>query len=207
MLITPDSYAWNDSNAFIIYVPYGVKIKLTTGDFGKANQTYCETLQTSAQEKVLTVCDGINGMARIFNGNQVKDGAYLMKSTPMGWNSNYQILSGQPLDVSGAIRGSVASWMAGDFNYDVSDQWSDQMNSGNLDEATATAIGTLEIKESTAGFFNIPVCKVYDLNSFPPASPQVYPCACAYTSAVSEPTFPSLPLSKLKTIADRRHKW
>lgn len=207
MLITPHSYAWNDSNAFIIYVPYGVKIKLTSGDFGEANQTYCETLQTSAQEKVLTVCDGMNGMARIFNGNQANDGAYLMKTTPMGWDSNYQILSGETLDVSGAVRGSVASWAAGDFNYDVSDQWSDELNSGNLDEATATAIGTLDISESTAGFFNIPVCRVFDLASFPPASPHGYPCACAYTSAVSERAVLFQSLSKLKRIADRRHKW
>ena len=190
MLIRPPSYAWNDSNAFIIYVPYGVKIKLTSGDFGEANQTYCETLQTSAQEKVLTVCDGMNGMARIFNANQANDGNDLMNTTPMGWNSNYLILSGEPFDTSAAIRGSVASWAAGNFNYDVADQWSDEMTSGNLDEATAVAIGTLDIAESTAGFFNIPVCKVYDLASFPPATPQGYPCACAYNSAVSKPTCP-----------------
>ncbi|KAK0515841.1 hypothetical protein JMJ35_001875 [Cladonia borealis] len=177
------NYAWNDSNAFIIYVPYGVKIKLTSGDFGEVDQTYCETLQTSAQEKVLTVCDGMNGMARIFNGNQATVGNQLMSTTPMGWNSNYEILSGEPFDTSAAIRGSVASWAAGDFNYDVSDQFSDQLNSGALDDATAVAIGNLNISESTAGFFNIPVCKVYDLASFPPASPNGYPCACAYTSA------------------------
>ena len=188
MLITTYSYAWNDSNAFIIYVPYGVKIKLTTGDFGEANQTYCETLQTSDQEKVLTVCDGMNGMARIFNGNQANSGAYLMTTAPMAWNANYQILSGQTFDTSAAIRGSVASWAAGDFNYDIGDQWSDQLTSGNLDEATATAIGSLNISEATAGFFNIPVCRVFDLASFPPASPQSYPCACAYSSAVSEPS-------------------
>ena len=201
------SYAWNDSNAFIIYVPYGVKIKLTSGDFGEANQTYCETLQTSAQEKVLTVCDGMNGMARIFNANQITDGNELITTTPMGWNSNYQILSGQTFDTSAAIRGSVASWAAGDFNYDVSDQYSDQLNSGNLEEATAVAIGTLNISESTAGFFNIPVCRVFDLASFPPASPGSYPCACGYPSAVSEPAFPFHSSSKLKTVADRRHKW
>ena len=206
MLIRPPSYAWNDSNAFIIYVPYGVKIKLTSGDFGEANQTYCETLQTSAQEKVLTVCDGMNGMARIFNANQANAGNDLMSTTPMGWNANYQILSGEPFDTSAAIRGSVASWAAGDFNYDVADQWSDEMTSGNLDEATATAIGTLDIAESTAGFFNIPVCRVFDLASFPPASPQAYPCACAYSSAVSKPTFSFQSVSKLKTIADRRHE-
>ncbi len=198
------SYAWNDSNAFIIYVPYSVKIKFTNGDFGEANQTYCETLQTSAEEKVLTVCDGMNGMARIFNAN---DGGFPMGTAPMGWDSNYQILSGEPFDTSAAIRGSVASWTAGDFNYDLSDQWSDQLTSGNLDESTATAIGTLDVTESTAGFFNIPVCRVYDLASFPPASPNSYACACAYNSAVSESTFPPQSLSKLKTVAVRRHKW
>ena len=202
------SYAWNDSNAFIIYVPYGVKIKLTSGDFGEADQDYCETLQTSVQEKALTVCDGMNGMARIFNGNQATVGNQLMGTSPMGWNSNYEILSGQPFDTSAAIRGSVASWAAGDFNYDVSDKFSDQLNSGVLDPATAVAIGNLNISESTAGFFNIPVCKVYDLASFPPATPNGYPCACAYSSAVSKPPFLSnLTISKLKTVEDRRHKW
>ena len=124
----------------------------------------------------------------------------------MAWDSNYQILSGEPFDASAAIRGSVASWTAGDFNYDVADQWSDQLTSGNLDESTATAIGSLDVMESTAGFFNIPVCKVYDLASFPPASPSTYACACAFLSAVSEPTLPSQSLSELRIVADRRHE-
>ena len=149
----------------------------------------------------------MNGMARIFNGNQATVGNQLMSTTPMGWDSNYEILSREPFDTSAAIRGSVASWAAGDFNYDVSDQFSDQLNSGALDDATTVAIGNLNISESTAGFFNIPVCKVYDLASFPPASPNGYPCACAYTSAVSKAPFPFPSLLKLKTIEDRRHKW
>ena len=132
----------------------------------------------------------MNGMARIFNANQAKTPADLMNSAPMAWNANYQILSGETFDTSAAVRGSVASWAAGDFNYDIGSQWSDQLTSGNLDEATATAIGTLDISEATAGFFNIPVCRVFDLASFPPASPQAPPCACAYASAVSDPTFP-----------------
>ena len=149
----------------------------------------------------------MNGMARIFNGNQATVGNQLMGTTPMGWNSNYEILSGEPFDTSAAIRGSVASWAAGDFNYDVSAQFSDQLNLGALDDATAVAIGNLNISESTAGFFNIPVCKVYDLASFPPASPNGYPCACAYTSAVSKAPFPFSSLSKLIIFEDRRHKW
>ena len=132
----------------------------------------------------------MNGMARIFNANQAKTTDDLMNSAPMAWNANYQILSGETFDTSAAIRGSVASWAAGDFNYDIGSQWSDQLTSGNLDEATAMAIGTLDISEATAGFFNIPVCRVFDLASFPPASPQAPPCACAYASAVSDPTFP-----------------
>lgn len=138
----------------------------------------------------------MNGMARIFNGNQAKGPADLMNSAPMAWNANYQILSGQTFDTSAAVRGSVASWAAGDFNYDLGSQWSDQLTSGNLDEATAVAISALDISESTAGFFNIPVCRVFDLASFPSASPQAPPCACAYPSAVSETYFP-LPISYL----------
>ena len=87
----------------------------------------------------------------------------------MGWESNYHILAGTTFDTSSAFRGSVASWLAGDFNYNVADQYADQLNTGNLDEAPATAIGNLDISEATAGFFNIPVCKVFDLASFPPA--------------------------------------
>lgn len=151
------------------------------------NQTYCETLQTSDQEKVLTVCDGMNGMARIFNAN---GGVFAMSTSPMGWNSDYQILSGVTFDTSAAVRGSIASWMAGDFNYNIADQYTDQLTSGNLDTATATAIGNIVISESTAGFFNIPVCKVYDLASFPPANGATsLCCACAYTAAVSELLF------------------
>ena len=104
----------------------------------------------------------------------------------MGWDSNYQILAGTTFDTSAAVRGSVASWLAGDFNYNVADQYADQLNTGNLDEAPATAIGNLDISEATAGFFNIPVCKVFDLASFPLAIGHgARACACAYTSAVS----------------------
>jgi len=109
-------YTWKDSNAFMIHVPYATKIKDTKGNFKEVDQTYCETLQTSEQEKVLTVCDGMNGMARIFNAN---GGYFAMSTSPMSWNSKYQILSGVIFDTSSAIRGSVASWKAGDFNYNV----------------------------------------------------------------------------------------
>lgn len=50
-------------------------------------------------------------------------------------------------------------WLAGDFNYNVADQYADRLNTGNLDEATATAIGNLDISEATAGCFNIPGCR------------------------------------------------
>ena len=125
-------------------------------------------------------------MARIFNAN---GGNFPMDSTPMGWDSKYEILAGDAgttFDTSAAVRGSVASWLAGDFNYNVADQYADELNSGNLDEATATAIGNLDVSEATAGFFNIPVCKVYDLASFPPAAGKgSRACACKYNSAVS----------------------
>ena len=179
------SYAWNDSNAFIIYVPYATNVKDTKGHINQMNQTYCETLQTSAQEKVLTVCDGMDGMARIFNAN---GGTLPMSTSPMGWNSGYQILSGLVFDTSAAVRGSVASWKAGDFNYNIADQYATQLQSGTLDTATATAIGQIEFSESTAGIFNIPVCRVFDLASFPPANGAgSLCCACAYTSAVNNP--------------------
>ena len=63
---------------------------------------------------MLTVCDGMNSIARIFNANV---GTFPMDSTPMGWDSHYQILAGTTFDTSAAVKGSVASWLAGDFNY------------------------------------------------------------------------------------------
>ncbi|MCJ1272566.1 hypothetical protein MMC21_000352 [Puttea exsequens] len=154
------NYAWNDSNAFIIFVPYDVQVADTNGKMRTVDETYCRTLQTSDQEKVLTVCDGMDGMARIFNAN---GGVFPMSTTPMGWDSNFEIMSGVKFDTSAAIRGSVASWKAGDFNYDIGDHFGDSLTkagtSGSLDESIATAIGKLIIAEETAGFFNIPVCR------------------------------------------------
>jgi hypothetical protein len=163
-------------------VPYSVNVKDAQGNINQMNQTYCESLQTSDKEKVLTVCDGMDGMARIFNAN---GGVFAMSTSPMGWNFNYQILSGVTFDTSAAVRGSVASWKVGDFNYNIADQYATQLQSGNVDTATATAIGSIDISESTAEIFNIPVCRVFDLASFPPANgASSLCCACAYTAAV-----------------------
>jgi len=108
-----------------------------------------------------------------------------MSTSPMGWNSNYQNLSGVTFDTSAAVRGSVAFWKVGDFNYNIADQYATQLRSGDVDTATTTTIDNIDISESTAGFFNIPVCRVFDLASFPPANgASSLCCACAYTAAV-----------------------
>lgn len=64
------SFAWNDSEPFIIWVPYGTNIKDDTGTLITIDANYCTgNLQGSDDDKILTVCDASNGMARIFNQN------------------------------------------------------------------------------------------------------------------------------------------
>lgn len=90
----------------------------------------------------------------------------LLKTSPMGWDSGEAGIT-----VDGAIRGSVNSFFAGDFGYDASNPYKDTLGAGKaLSSEQVDSLSKLEITEETAGLFNIPVCQIYDLRFFPPAS-------------------------------------
>ena len=166
------NFAWVDSGVFIMYVPYGRDVmgpdgKLITGGI---NADYCNTkLQSEDGVGTLTVCDAPNGMARLFNAAGGGDSGDL--TTPMGYDKSFNVLPNEPFSVSGAVKGSIASWQVGDFGYDASNPYNDAFNSASgLTPDQAGQIAKLNIAEETAGFFNIPVCQTWDLRYFPPAS-------------------------------------
>ena len=56
------SFAWNDPETFIIWVPYGTNIKDDTSALTTIDASYCAgNLQGSDDYKILTVCDASNG--------------------------------------------------------------------------------------------------------------------------------------------------
>lgn len=84
----------------------------------------------------------------------------------MGWDSGEAGIT-----VDGAIRGSISSFFAGDFGYDASNPYKDTLSAGKgLSSEQVDSLSKLEITEETAGLFNIPVCQIFDLRFFPPAS-------------------------------------
>ena len=89
----------------------------------------------------------------------------------MGATSGYKVGIASPvaLDIGLITAGSVNSWLAGNFNYDVSSAYPD-VSQGTLSADDATNLGKLAVAQDTAGFFNLPVCKVVDLRSFPSAA-------------------------------------
>ena len=109
-------------------------------------------------------------MARLVNSDTLQ--AYnWMGAYPQGFDANFAVLPGETLDVAGAIRGSVNSWLVGDFGYDASNPYNKSLASGaglSLDQIEAVA--ALVIAPETAGFFNLPVCETFDLRWFPPAA-------------------------------------
>ncbi len=176
-----------------MYVPYGVTIKDANGHVQQQgiDQGYCQNnLKDADNLGTLTICDAPGGMARIFNAGTIK--AYeclslrlllltypflsssdqnLMPTTPQGWNSPFSVLPNEPFNITSAIKGSVASWQVGDFNYDAASQYQDAFNSGQpLTSDLVQSLQALDIAPETAGFFNIPVCATYDLRFFPPAA-------------------------------------
>ena len=178
------NYAWTDSQAFIMYVPYGVDVKDVHGNDAliKVDQAYCQTLLKNDDDKILTNCDAPGGMARLISGSA--DTKEASDARPMGYNHQYNVIDSESFSTHNAIAGSVASWQAGDFKYDISTAFTDQLNPGNgrLSSDTLNNIANLKIAASSPGFFNIPVCKVLDLRGFPPASGT--PCGCEEASAI-----------------------
>lgn len=89
----------------------------------------------------------------------------------MGATSGYKVGIASPvaIDIGLITAGSVNSWLAGNYNYDISDAYPD-VTQGKLSGADAANIAKLSVTQDTAGFFNLPVCKVLDLRSFPNAA-------------------------------------
>lgn len=108
-------------------------------------------------------------MARIVNVDALR-GFDWMGAHPKGFDGTYPVVPGEPLDVAGAIRGSINSWLVGDFGYDASNPYHESLASGNgLSIEQVQNLANLKIAPDTAGFFNIPICETFDLRYFPPA--------------------------------------
>ncbi|MDI1490734.1 MAG: hypothetical protein OHK93_001938 [Ramalina farinacea] len=169
------NFALKDSGNFIMFVPYGVPIKSTKGKMIKQgiDEQFCrEKLRDTDEMDSITICDAPGGMARVFNAGSGKgsagDASKLLKSYPQGWDSNLQIVPGESFSMGSAVKGSIASWRAGDFDYDASDPFEDSILNGK--DLDIGALQKLKISQETAGFFSIPVCQVRDLRAYPPAS-------------------------------------
>lgn len=159
------NYIWNASDTFVVYVPYG-PVMLTNDKMGTVSASDCNGWK--GDDPFLN-CDAPGpGMARVFNPNNKK---ILDTTNPMGATSGFKvgIASPVPIDVRLVAAGAVASWRAGNFNYDLSSAYPD-VGLGKLSADDATSLGRLEVKQDKAGFFNLPVCRVLDLRSFPVAA-------------------------------------
>lgn len=89
----------------------------------------------------------------------------------MGTTSGFKVSIATPvaIDIYLITAGTVNSWLAGNYNYDISDAYPDVTKS-KLTAADATSLAKLSVTQDRAGFFNLPVCKVLDLRSFPNAA-------------------------------------
>ena len=92
-------------------------------------------------------------------------------TNPMGATSGFKVGIASPvaIDIGLVTAGAVNSWLAGNYNYDLSTAYPD-VTQGKLTADDATNLGKLIIAQDTAGLFNLPVCKVLDLRSFPNAA-------------------------------------
>ena len=193
------NFAWIDSGCFVMYVPYGRSVMGLDGKVieGGINETWlvhrlpqslsflfssslpltrkasyrCQTqLNKTDHLGILTICDAPNGMARVINSDTLR-GYQWMGAYPQGWDANFNVLPGEVLDIPATIRGSVNSWLTGDFGYDASNPYNESLSTGaGLSVDQITAITKLKIAPETAGFFNLPVCETFDLRWFPPTS-------------------------------------
>lgn len=89
----------------------------------------------------------------------------------MGATSGFKVGIATPvaIEIGLITAGAVNSWLAGNYNYDLSDAYPD-VTQGKLSTADATSLAKLTITQDSAGIFNLPVCKVLDLRSFPSAA-------------------------------------
>ena len=178
------NYAWNDSNAFIMYVPYNTPIKNADGKMDSIDEDYCTSnLQKSDDDKILTICNAPGpGMARLFSADSDDSDTGNNLEAPKGYNVHYEVIPGETFFTSAATHGSVASWIAGDFDYDLSKSFEGLTTGTTLSSDDVTKLTTLSISPETAGFFNIPVCRILDLRAFPPAGGKT--CGCNDAAAV-----------------------
>ena len=72
--------------------------------------------------------------------------------------SNKAIIASGP-EMSPVTAGSVNSWLAGNFNYNISNAFLD-VAQVQLSVDDATHLAKLSVTQDTAGFFDLPVCKV-----------------------------------------------
>lgn len=181
------NYAWNDSQAFIIYVPYNTPIKDSDGHLQQAgiDKDWCESNQQSNDDaKILTICDAPGpGMAHLYSATSDNSDAGNSLSAPKGYNVHYETVPGETFLTSAVIHGSVASWIAGDFGYDLSQDYQLlSSSSSSLSNDDITKLSQLKISPETAGFFNIPVCRTLDLRAFPSAKNGGF-CGCSDKAA------------------------
>ena len=89
----------------------------------------------------------------------------------MSATSGFKIGIASPLaiDIGLVTAGAVNSWLARNYNYDISSAYPD-VTQGQLTADDATNLAKLSVTQDTAGFFNLPVCRVLDLRSFPTAA-------------------------------------
>ena len=176
--------AWINNNCFILYVPYGTPVKLPHGKMRKEgiDEKWCnENLKRRKWLGKLTLCDANNGMAQLY-GQKAGPPDYF--SPPKGYDDNFVVVENETFSAAGAIRGSIASWREGGFGYNTSNLYKDIANFSNFSEEQLHRIASLEFREHSAGFFNIPVCQVFDLRNFPPLSNDTQCLECENAGAV-----------------------
>lgn len=180
------NYAWNDSQAFIIYVPYNTPIKDEKGNMkqGGVDQDWCEqNLLRNNDDKILTICDAPGpGMAHLYSATGDNSDAGNNQLAPKGYNAPYDIVPGETFFTSGATHGSVASWLAGDFGYDISKSFQSLSTGSDISNDDITKLSQLKISPETPGFFNLPVCRTLDLRALPAAGGSF--CGCSDKAAI-----------------------
>lgn len=87
---------------------------------------------------------------------------------PKGFDSGFLVPPDWRFDTWTVIRGSVTSYLAGDFNYQIENTGVFKaMSDGKLSADNMKDMLNFKVTPDEAGMFNIPVCELYDLISFP----------------------------------------
>ncbi|KAL9624173.1 MAG: hypothetical protein Q9160_001695 [Pyrenula sp. 1 TL-2023] len=169
--------AWKQSDAFIIFVRYGQKVQKPNKSFyNPFTKEDCEKDFKKGKDAGLIECnagDAKNpGMARIYKALAGCGGHALqcegVVQPPKGWDSKYKVVPDWTFDTLTVIRSSVASFLTGDFEYKIEDTGVfKSISDGKLDGNGIKDLMNFKVTPDAAGMFNIPVCEVYDLISFP----------------------------------------